>query len=108
MTQPPRRVMLPERATPGQVIEVRLLIQHPMTTGYTRDSGGCMQARRIIHRVEVTWGGEPIFDAELGPGIAANPFLRFFTRATASGEVVITWHDDNGERYVERRRVEVG
>jgi hypothetical protein len=28
--------------------------------------------------------------------MAANPYFAFFTRATASGEVVIDWEDDLG------------
>ena len=34
------RIQLPVRARRGEVIEIRLLIQHAMETGYRYDEGG--------------------------------------------------------------------
>jgi hypothetical protein len=36
----------------------------------------------------------------MGAGIAANPYLRFFTRATESGDIECRWVDqENGSGY---------
>ena len=48
------------------------------------------------------YNGAEIFRAEMGSGIAANPFLDFFTVAQASGELVFDWVDDQGQTGSER------
>lgn len=94
--------VLPADARPGDVLEVRLIIGHAMESGLRRDDSGARIARNIINRVTCRYNGVEVFRAELGPGIAANPFLTFFTRATGSGELVFDWVDDEGVRDSER------
>ena len=48
-----------------------------------------------------------MFRADLFPAIAANPFLSFFTVATASGELVFRWTDDQGNTQTETARITV-
>jgi sulfur-oxidizing protein SoxZ len=43
----------------------------------------------------------------MGSGISANPYLQFYTRAVASGELVFDWVDDAGQRGSERVAVTV-
>ena len=38
----------------------------------------------------------------MSSGIAANPYVRFFVTARASGELVFDWLDDEGARFTER------
>jgi sulfur-oxidizing protein SoxZ len=90
-------INLPERATRGEIIEVKTLIQHPMETGYRLDRNGARIPRGIINRFACTYNGEEVFRAELYPAIAANPFIAFSTIATESGELVFTWTDDDGQ-----------
>ncbi|MFM9883096.1 MAG: thiosulfate oxidation carrier complex protein SoxZ [Burkholderiales bacterium] len=40
------------------------------------------------------YGGSEIFRGAISTGIAANPYLRFFTRAKESGEIEFDWVDD--------------
>ena len=89
-------IKLPDTATPGEVIEIRALIQHPMETGYRPGPNGTILPRDIIRRFTCAYDGEVIFAAELHPAIAANPFLSFTTTATRSGPVTFTWEGDNG------------
>ena len=87
---------LPATAKPGEVIEIRTLIQHPMETGYRPGPNGKLLPRDIIRRFTCTYDGEMIFSAELHPAIAANPFISFTTVATVSGPLTFTWEGDNG------------
>jgi sulfur-oxidizing protein SoxZ len=48
-----------------------------------------------------------VFSAELGSGIAANPFLAFHMRVPGPGELEVTWIDDGGVTVVEKARIEV-
>ena len=101
-----RRVVMPETAKPGQIIEIKALIAHPMVPGHTA-SGTNQVARRIVKSVVVRYDGAEIFRADLGPGVAANPVFTFTTRATVTGDMVFTWTEDSGLQAVETRRLSV-
>ncbi len=102
------RIICPATAKPGDVIEIKTLIQHHMETGHRRDDVGKAIPRDIVKNFAVTYNGAEIFRAELQPGIAANPYFAFTTTATQSGDIVFTWIDDAGETTVARRRITVG
>ncbi len=89
-------INVPKTAKPGQVIEIKTLISHIMETGFRRNDGGEIIPRNIITRFVCTYNGEEIFDADLYPAIAANPFITFFTVATDSGTIAFKWTGDNG------------
>jgi len=87
------RIQVPRKARRGDLIEVRIIIQHPMETGFRYDSMGRQTPRNVIDRFECRYGGVEVFRAVLGAGIAANPYLRFFVRAKESGEIECRWVD---------------
>ena len=89
-------INLPARAKRGEIIEIKTLIAHPMETGYRVGPTGAAIPRDIINRFLCTYNGEEVFRAELHPAISANPFLSFFTVATESGVIALTWVDDHG------------
>ena len=101
------RVQLPPRAKRGEVIEIRITIQHPMETGFRYDNVGRAIPRNVINNLVVRYNGTEIFRAEMGSGIAANPYLQFFTVAGESGAIEISWVDDNGNRGAERAAISV-
>lgn len=96
------RIKLPESAAPGEVIEIKALIQHVMETGNRKTPEGQLIPRNIINTFRVTFEGAPVFSADWGPGIAANPFVGFFFRVPGPGTLEFTWIDDAGETTVER------
>jgi sulfur-oxidizing protein SoxZ len=100
-------VNVPKRARPGQVIEIKTLISHPMETGYRRDMVGRAIPRDIINRFVCTYNGVEIFRADLFPAIAANPFLSFFTVATESGTIALSWTGDDGQTQTETAAITV-
>jgi sulfur-oxidizing protein SoxZ len=101
------RVQLPQAAKRGEVIEIRIAIQHPMETGFRFDLMGKAVPKNVINSLRVRYNGAEVFRAELGSGIAANPYLQFYTVAEASGEFVFEWVDDAGERGSETAAVAV-
>lgn len=104
---PDARISIPLQATAGEPFEVRLQIRHPMETGYRTDDRGNAIPRNVIRAVTCRYNGELVFDATLSSGIAANPYLRFFVTARASGELRFEWVDDAGVRGSERATVTV-
>ena len=101
------RIQLPAEARPGEVIEVRIAIQHPMETGFRYDDGGRAIPKNVINRIVCRYNGAEVLRAELGSGIAANPYLQFHTVAEASGELVFEWVDDEGKSGSERAHLTV-
>ena len=101
------RVLVPKQARRGEIIEIRIVIQHVMETGYRRDNFGRAIAKNVINVLTARYNGATIFSAELGSGIAANPYLQFYTTAMASGEIEFSWVDDAGVRGVERAAINV-
>ena len=96
------RVSVPATAKQGEVITVRVAIQHPMETGFRLDDGGRAIPKNVVNKLVCRYNNVEIFRAEMGSGIAANPFLDFFTVAEASGELVFDWIDDQGQTGSER------
>ena len=101
------RIQLPAEARRGEIIEVRVLIQHAMETGYRFNDGGAPIPRNVIHTILCAYNGREVLRAETSSGIAANPYLQFFMIAGSSGELVLTWVDDEGVRGTERQSLTV-
>lgn len=101
------RIVLPEKARKGEVVEIKTLITHPMETGFRRDHMGQAIPRDLITKLTVTYGGVEVFAMDMFTGTAANPFCAFSTVATETAELVFTWTDQSGATHAERRRLTV-
>jgi len=97
----------PAIAKPGEVVEVRILLQHPMETGFRPGADGQVQPRDIVQRVEARYAGEVVFAADLFPSIAANPYLAFTMRVPASGTLSVSFSGDNGFAHTESAQITV-
>jgi sulfur-oxidizing protein SoxZ len=100
-------VNVPAKAKRGETIEIKTLISHPMETGYRHDTNGAPIPRDIIHTFVARYNGEEVFRADLHPAIAANPFISFFTVATESGVIELTWTPDHGEPVTQKANITV-
>jgi sulfur-oxidizing protein SoxZ len=101
------RLSVPSSARRGEVLEVRVLIQHPMETGFRFDVMGRPIPKNVVNTVVCRYNGTEVFRAELGSGVAANPYLQFHARAEASGAFEVEWVDDKGERGSEKAAITV-
>ena len=59
--------------------------------------------------VELTceYGGRQVFRVEPSSGISGNPFFEFFFRAGETGELLVSWIDDQGVRGQLRQQLRV-
>jgi sulfur-oxidizing protein SoxZ len=96
------KINVPESAAAGEIVPVKVLISHPMETGFRRGFDGTVYPRNIIHDLVCLYDGQEVFRADLNPAISANPFFGFWIRATVSGEVALVWHDEEGEHRESR------
>ena len=101
------RIQIPKTAKRGEVIEVRIAIQHPMETGFRFDDGGRAAPKNVVNKLVCNYNGVEIFRADMGTGIAANPTITFYTIAQDSGELVFDWVDDKGVTGSERAKLTV-
>lgn len=91
--------------SPGHISRVRVLIHHPMETGFRFDVNGQAVPKNVIHTLVAEFEGITIFKATLGSGISADPYLEFQVRTPRNGELVLRWIDDTGNTGEARARV---
>ena len=100
-------INVPATAKRGEIIEIKVLVSHPMETGYRTGPDGQLVPRDIIRRFVCTYNGEEVFSVDLFPAIAANPFFAFTTVATESGTLTFRWLDDHGQGQLETATITV-
>ena len=83
-------------ARPGDPVEVRATIGHPMETGFRAAADGQLVPRNILRRFNARYAGVLVFSAELHPAVAANPLIAFFMRAVDTGPLTLIWEGDRG------------
>ena len=101
------RIQVASPVRRGQAREVRLLIQHPMETGFRYEFSGTSIAKNVIHSMSAEYGGRVVFRARMGSGVAANPLLQFWVRPDQSGDIRVVWEDDQGVKGQVSARIEV-
>ena len=101
------RIQVTPNPKRGDVIEIRIAIQHPMETGFRPGTNGRIIPRNIVEDFSATWNGREIFRMKMSPAIAANPFVSFFTVATESGTIEFRWTGDNGFEIRESATISV-
>jgi sulfur-oxidizing protein SoxZ len=92
------RILVPPQAKRGELVEIRIAIQHPMETGFRMDNMGKVIPKNTVSNLLCRYNGAEVFRAEMGSGIAANPYLQFYIVAQDSGNVEFSWMDDVGEK----------
>ena len=92
------RIQVSSPVRRGQAMEVRLLIQHPMETGFRYDFSGTSIAKNLIHSMSAEYGGRVVFRARMGSGVAANPLLQFWVLPDQSGDIRVACQDDQGNQ----------
>lgn len=64
-------------ALTGDVVEVKVLMSHPMETGLRKDASGKPVPAHYIETVKASCKGKDVLTAEWGPAVSKNPFLAF-------------------------------
>jgi sulfur-oxidizing protein SoxZ len=74
---------------------------------YRHDDVGHLIKRNVINVLTCRYNGVEVFRADLSSGIAANPYVQFYTVADQSGELEFYWIDDEGRQGSERQSIRV-
>ncbi len=82
----------------GDIPEVQSLIQHPMDSGFVKDSKGELIPAHHIEVVQFEHGGKTVFTALWGPAVSKDPYLKFSFKGAAKGdELKVSWVDNKGQ-----------
>ena len=86
------------RAIAGSdMTEVQALIQHPMDSGFVKDSKGDLIPPHFIQVVEFEHDGKKVFNAFWGPAVSKDPYMKFSFKGGKKGdELKISWTDNKG------------
>ena len=90
------RLIVPSLVRAGEEFQVRLLIQHPMETGFRRDVDGNVLETNLLETLSLDFEGQPVFNALTMNALTANPFLTFVVVIKASGKFNARWRDMKG------------
>lgn len=101
------RIRLPQSASVGESVLIKLLVNHEMETGQRRDAAGNVIPRKILNRFTCAFNDRMVIDIDLEPAISANPYLEFEAIVDGPGEFIFTWYDDDGSVHEHREAIEV-
>lgn len=87
------------RATAGgDTTEVQALIQHPMDSGFVKDSSGKLIPPHYIEILTFEHGGKNVFTAFWGPAVSKDPYIKFSFKGGAKGDdLKVRWVDNLGK-----------
>ncbi|TDU26513.1 sulfur-oxidizing protein SoxZ [Panacagrimonas perspica] len=78
--------------------EVKVLIAHPMETGFRKDPEGKTIPGHYINEVVAKHNDKVVLSAVWGPAVSQNPFIQFqFVGGTPGDSVSVTWKDNQGD-----------
>ena len=90
------RLIVPPLVRAGEEFQIRLLIQHPMETGFRRDVDGNVLETNLLETLSLDFEGQPVFNALTMNALTANPFLTFVVVIRQSGKFNARWRDMKG------------
>lgn len=76
-------------------VEVQSLIQHPMDSGFVKDSKGDLIPPHYIEVVTFEHNGKQVLTAHWGPAVSKDPYLKFSFKGGKKGDSLkISWVDN--------------
>ncbi len=101
------RLRIPKNAKRGDVIEIRVMVEHPMESGFRHDNMGKLIPRHIATDFHCAYNGREVFRATLHPAVSTNPYFVFYLVAQETGELGFSFVDDRGGTVIETAQLTV-
>jgi sulfur-oxidizing protein SoxZ len=93
----------------GDVLDVRVLMAHPMETGQRKDGAGNLVPLHFIQTMTAQLNGKPVLEAETSQAISRNPVFGFKLKGAKTGDKLsITWTDNKGDKRTDEVTVPTG
>ncbi|WFP51018.1 thiosulfate oxidation carrier complex protein SoxZ [Methylomonas sp. EFPC3] len=92
----------------GELIEVKVLIEHPMENGRNRDAAGNLIPAHFIEQLALTLNAQPLLTVNMAGSVSKNPFFSFRLKQAADGDVLrVDWRDNLGSSDSAEHRIGV-
>ena len=101
------RVKVQKKVSVGEIIEIKTLISHPMHSGRAVDADGKTIPRNIIKSFTAKFNGNTVFNVDLKPSVASNPFIVFPFKVTEAGKFDFIWVEDGGKEYTASKNMKI-
>ena len=83
----------------GDIVDVRVLMNHPMETGQRKDGAGNLIPVHFIQEIAIKLNGKTVIDAQISQAVSRNPVFSFRLKGAKPGDKLeISWLDNRGER----------
>ncbi len=94
-------IRLPRAYRAGDVIEVRVRIDHASHTGLAFKNGKYVRERPAYYltRMLATFEGRTVSDFKLTSAVSPNPLLRFTMRVPGPGTLRVLWTNSEGKSW---------
>ncbi len=88
------------------LIEVKLMIRHPMESGLRKDENGKKIPAHFIETLEVKCNDKIVLESYLGMAVSENPFIQFSFKGAAKGaKLEVTWKDNRGDTRTDKAAI---
>jgi sulfur-oxidizing protein SoxZ len=84
-------------ASKDGMVEVRVLMSHPMESGLRKAANGELVPAKYIKDLEASSGGKSVLQAMFSGSVSQNPFLSFKFKGAKGDKVTVKWTDNTGE-----------
>ncbi len=82
----------------GDLVEVKILIKHEMTSRLKWDIGGHLILPHYIQTIRGTCNNKPILYVHFGGSVSKDPYFSFKFKGGQQGDkIVISWVDTEGD-----------
>ncbi len=79
----------------GDLVEVKILIQHVMETGLRKDADGKKIPPHFIETLTAKYEDKVVLETMMGIAVSKDPFISFkFKGGAKGGKLSITWIDN--------------
>lgn len=82
----------------GDLVEVKILMKHEMTSRLKWDIGGHLILPHFIQTIRGTCNDKPVLYVHFGGSVSRDPYFAFKFKGGQQGDkIVITWIDTEGD-----------
>jgi sulfur-oxidizing protein SoxY len=103
------RFKLPMEAKNGDIVQIKVLLDHPMETGRRKDAQGKTIPRKTIDNFACEFEGNRFFEAAIGPATSANPYFVLAARVDGEGYKTFRfiWTDNTGNVQELKKKISI-
>ena len=106
MSKFPIRMRASLQNDPDHTALIKVLLNHPMLTGLSKDEQGRPRPAHFITEVSAEHNGRQVLAAQFGTAVSKNPYLAFKFKGGAKGDkLAVSWVDNKGDKRTDEVQI---